>query len=126
MALWLDTKVEINTAAPMTTPNSRNNLPNVLRKLLQKYRRKVIEMEITAKKFHLILDCSFYRCHTFNFLENISVTTIPSSTTSPAASNATSHNTFIEKPKSHIMKKIKDTGIINGLKAIGPVSQKGR
>jgi hypothetical protein len=39
MALKLDTKAEINTAAPMTTPNSRNNLPNVLGKLLQKYRR---------------------------------------------------------------------------------------
>ncbi|MNE09035.1 hypothetical protein D3C80_1017000 [compost metagenome] len=56
------------------------------------------------------------------FLKIFSVTTIPSSTTRPVASTiARSVSTFIEKPKSHIMKNvaINDTGIsINGLKAI--------
>ncbi len=56
------------------------------------------------------------------FLKMFSVTTIPSSTTNPVARTIASKvNTLMEKPNSHMMKKvaIKDTGIsINGLNAI--------
>ena len=47
-----DTKAEIKTAAPITTPNSRNNLPtNPSKKTIgKKTAANVIEIEITAKK----------------------------------------------------------------------------
>src|SRR5690606_10727271 len=121
-----DTNAEIKTAAPITTPNSRNKRPtNPSRKITGKNTAaNVIEIEITAKKISLepFIAASIGDIPSSTFLNIFSVTTIPSSTTSPVASTiANNVNTLIEKPQRYIMKKvaIKETGIsINGRKAI--------
>ena len=110
----------------MTTPNSLKRRPtNPSRKITgRKTAAKVIEIEITAKKISLdpLMAASIGVMPSSTFLKIFSVTTIPSSTTSPVARTiANKVNTFIEKPKSHMIKNvaINETGIsINGLKAI--------
>src|SRR5690606_15567556 len=120
-----DTKADISTADARTTPNSLNNLPtNPSKKMTgRNTAAKVTEMEITAK--NISLDPFTAACigciPSSTFLYMFSVTTIPSSTTSPVASTmAKSVRTFTEKPKIHMIKnvKIKETGIsIKGRKA---------
>ena len=110
----------------MTTPNSLNNRPtNPSRKITGKNTAaKVIEIEITAKNISLdpLMAASIGVIPSSTFLKIFSVTTIPSSTTKPVAKTiANKVNTLMEKPKSHIIKKvaIKDTGIsISGLNAM--------
>ena len=110
----------------MTTPNSLNNRPtNPSRNITgRNTAAKVIEMEITAKKisFDPLMAASMGVIPSSTFLKMFSVTTIPSSTTSPVANTiANKVNTFIENPKSHMMKKvaINETGMsIKGRNAI--------
>ena len=121
-----DTKAEINTAAPMTTPNSRNNLPtNPSKKIIgKKTAANVTEIEITAKKisFEPLIAASIGDIPSSTFLKMFSVTTIPSSTTNPVAKTiANSVKTLIEKPHKYMIKNvaINETGIsINGRNAI--------
>src|SRR5690606_6509030 len=121
-----DTKAEIKTAAPITTPNSLNRRPTKPSKNItgKNTAAKVIEIEITAKKISLepFIAASIGGIPPSTFLKIFSVTTIPSSTTSPVASTiANNVSTLIEKPQRYIMKKvaIKDTGMsTNGRKAI--------
>ena len=81
-------------------------------------------MEITAKNisFEPFIAASIGDIPSSTFLKMFSVTTIPSSTTNPVANTiANNVSTFIEKPKSHMIKKvaINETGIsINGRNAI--------
>src|SRR5690606_7260257 len=120
------TKADINTAAPMTIPNSRNKLPTNPSKNItgRKTAAKVTEMDITAKKISLepLIAASIGDIPSSTFLKIFSVTTIPSSTTKPVANTIASKvNTLIEKPHRYMMKNvaIKDTGIsINGRNAI--------
>ena len=110
----------------MTTPNSLNNRPtNPSRNITgRNTAAKVTDIEITAKNisFDPLIAASMGDIPSSTFLKIFSVTTIPSSTTSPVANTiANKVNTFIENPKSHIMKKvaINETGMsINGRKAI--------
>ena len=121
-----DTKAEISTAAPMTTPNSRNNRPtNPSKKIIGKNTAaKVIEIEITAKKisFEPLIAASMGDMPSSTFLKMFSVTTIPSSTTNPVANTmANSVKTLIENPHKYMMKNvaINDTGIsISGRNAM--------
>ena len=81
-------------------------------------------MEMTAKKISLdpLIAASIGDMPASTFLNIFSVTTIPSSTTSPVArTTAKSVSTLMEKPKRYIIKKvaISETGMsIRGLKAI--------
>ena len=110
----------------MTTPNSRKSRPTKpSRKITgRNTAAKVTEIEITAKNISLdpLMAASIGVIPSSTFLKIFSVTTIPSSTTNPVARTiANNVNTFIEKPKSHIIKKvaIKETGIsIKGLNAM--------
>ncbi len=121
-----ETKAETKTAAPMTTPNSLNNRPtNPSRNITgRNTAANVMEMEITAKKisFDPLIAASMGDIPCSTFLKMFSVTTIPSSTTNPVANTiANKVKTFIENPKSHMIKNvaINETGIsIKGLKAI--------
>src|SRR5690606_17077515 len=121
-----DTKAEIKTAAPITTPNSLNKRPtNPSRKITGKNTAaNVMEIEITAKKISLepFIAASIGDIPSSTFLNIFSVTTIPSSTTNPVANTIASKvSTLMEKPQRYMIKKvaIKDTGIsINGRNAI--------
>ena len=90
----------------------------------------VIEVEITAKKISLLPSraASFKGRPSSIFLNIFSVTTIPSSTTSPVARTmANKVNTFTENPAMYIIKKvaINEIGIsINGLMAINQFLKK--
>src|SRR5574343_371255 len=85
---------------------------------------KVSEVLITAKRisFEPSLAAVLISMPSSNFLKIFSVTTIPSSTTSPVAKTiASSVSTLILKPAMYMMKNAptKDTGIsINGRKAM--------
>ena len=121
-----DTKAEINTAAPMTIPNSRNNLPtNPSKKIIgRNTAASVMEIEITAKKISLepLIAASMGDMPSSTFLKIFSVTTIPSSTTKPVANTIAKRvNTLMENPKMYMMKNVamSETGMsINGRKAI--------
>src|SRR5690606_33975292 len=121
-----DTNAEIKTAAPITTPNSRNKRPtNPSRKITGKNTAaNVIEIEITAKKisFEPLIAAEIGDMPSSTFLNIFSVTTIPSSTTKPVASTiANNVNTLIEKPQRYMIKNvaISDTGIsTSGRKAM--------
>ncbi|MNE17695.1 hypothetical protein D3C81_1545030 [compost metagenome] len=95
----------------------------------KKTEASVMEMEITAKKisFEPFNAASIGDMPSSTFLKMFSVTTIPSSTTSPVANTIASRvSTLIEKPKMYMIKKvaINETGISNsGRKAI-PQSRK--
>src|SRR5690606_39710527 len=127
-----ETNAEIKTAAPITTPNSRNSRPtNPSRKITGKNTAaSVTEIEITAKKisFDPLIAASMGDIPSSTFLNIFSVTTIPSSTTSPVAKTiANSVRTLIEKPHKYMIKKvaIKETGIsIKGRKAIAQFLKK--
>src|SRR5690606_16104966 len=127
-----DTKAEISTAAPMTTPNSLNKRPtNPSKKMTGKNTAaNVMEIEITAKNisFEPFIAASIGDIPSSTFLNIFSVTTIPSSTTSPVASTiANNVKTLIEKPHKYIIKKvaIKETGIsTKGRKAIDQFRKK--
>ena len=121
-----ETKAEINTAPATTIPNSLKSLPTKpSRKIIgRKTIASVSEVEMTAKKIsldpslaavHLSMPCSI-------FLYIFSVTTIPSSTTSPVASTSDKRvSTLIEKPAMYMIKNAPTnaTGIsISGLNAI--------
>src|SRR5690606_9602510 len=121
-----ETKAETSTAAPNTTPNSRKSLPTKPSKNItgRNTAASVTEMEITAKNisFEPLRAASIGDIPSSTFLNIFSVTTIPSSTTSPVASTIASNvSTLIENPKMYIIKKvaISDTGISsNGLNAM--------
>ena len=81
----------------------------------------VIEVETTAKNISLLpsLAASLIGKPSSNFLKIFSVTTMPSSTTSPVANTIASNvNTLMEKPAKYIIKKV-------AIKEIG-ISIKGR
>ncbi len=127
-----ETKAEISTAPATTIPNSRKSRPvNPLRKITgMKTMARVNEVEITANRisrvpakaaFHRSIPCSI-------FLKMFSVTTIPSSTTSPVASTIASRvSTLTENPKRYMIKKdpISETGMsINGRRAMTQLRKK--
>ncbi|MNN09687.1 hypothetical protein D3C81_1225790 [compost metagenome] len=86
-------------------------------------------MEITAKNisFDPFRAASIGDIPSSTFLKIFSVTTIPSSTTSPVASTiASSVSTLMENPKIYIIKNvaIKDTGMSNRGRSAIPQSRK--
>src|SRR5690606_2190159 len=121
-----DTKAEISTADPITTPNSRKRRPTNPSKNItgRKTAASVTEIEITAKKisFDPLIAAEIGDIPSSTFLNIFSVTTIPSSTTKPVAKTmANSVNTVIEKPQRYMIKNvaISDTGIsTSGRKAM--------
>src|SRR6478752_2764359 len=127
-----ETNAEMSTAAPITTPNSRNNLPTKpSRKITgKKTTASVMEVEITAKKISLLPSSAAWRIGMpCSNLRNIfSVTTIPSSTTRPVASTIPNKvSTLIEKPARYIMKKVATSDIgmsINGRIAVSQLRKK--
>src|SRR4051812_21789575 len=94
-----DTTADTNTAPATTTPNSRNNLPtNPWRKITgRNTTASVMDVEITAKNISRLPSNAAFLIDipSSSFLKMFSVTTIPSSTTSPVASTiANSVNTL--------------------------------
>src|SRR5690348_995483 len=121
-----DTNADTRTAAASVTPNSRNNRPTKPSKNItgRNTTASVIEVDITAKNISLLP--SNAACFTgipfSNFLKIFSVTTMPSSTTSPVASTiASSVNIFTVNPATYIIKNVDTSEIgisINGRSAI--------
>src|SRR3954463_13847905 len=106
-----DTKADIRTAAASTTPNSLNSLPTNPCKNITGLNTtaSVREVEITAKNISLLPSNAARGTDIPSsiFLKIFSVTTIPSSTTSPVANTIPSNvKMLIEKPETYIIKKV--------------------
>lgn len=127
-----ETNAEIKTAPATTMPNSRKRLPTKpSRKITGRNTiASVADVETTAKK--ISFDPSRAACRMgipcSSFRKMFSVTTIPSSTTSPVASTIPSKvRMLIEKPARYMMKKVamSEIGIsISGRRAIFQLRKK--
>ena len=117
-----ETNADINTAAATVIPNSLNKLPTKPCKKItgKNTTASVIEVDITAKNISLLPSSAALLIGKPNssFLNIFSVTTIPSSTTSPVASTIPSRvNTLMENPKMYITKNVAMSEI--GMSMIG-------
>ena len=106
-----DTNAEIKTATEITIPNSLNKLPTKPCKKItgRNTTANVIEVDTTTKNISLEPSIAAFRIGNpdSNFLKIFSVTTMPSSTTSPVASTiANNVRMLMLKPAKYITKKV--------------------